>query len=313
MDVLTDILASAGLRKSLLVRHAFYGPWAMRMPCKKSMGFNLVTHGEAWVRAPRFESPLRLERGDLILINRGFDHEVATDPVTPVPPDAGPMPYAGPEVRGQDPLAVVVCGVYQFRTEPIHPLFAELPDTIILRGKNIPSHSPLYAAQQLLAAEVSQTGHGVESVIKALVDVMFHFILRDWLNGEGRDKGSWTLVLRDPHLHRAIQAMHANMDADWSLEALAETAGLSRAAFAQRFKRLAGDTPAHYLARIRVQRAMDMLRSTEENLESIAERVGYRDPFVFSKAFKRLQGTSPGNFRKSLRENPLPTFADAGD
>jgi AraC-like DNA-binding protein len=48
-------------------------------------------------------------------------------------------------------------------------------------------------------------------------------------------------------------------------------------------------------------------------LESIAERVGYRDPFVFSKAFKRLQGTSPGNFRKSLRENPLPTFADAGD
>jgi AraC-like DNA-binding protein len=58
---------------------------------------------------------------------------------------------------------------------------------------------------------------------------------------------------------------------------------------------------------------MDMLRSTEENLESIAERVGYRDPFVFSKAFKRLQGTSPGNFRKSLRENPLPTFADAGD
>jgi AraC-like DNA-binding protein len=318
MDILTDILASAGLRKSLLVRHAFYGPWAMRMPCKKSMGFTLVTHGETWVRAPRFESPLRLERGDIILINRGFDHEIATDPVTPLPADAGPMPsmpYAGPEAPGQDPVAVVVCGVYQFRTEPIHPLFAELPDTIILRGKNIPSHSPLYAAQQLLAAEVAQTGHGVESVIKALVDVMFHFILRDWLNGEGREgrgKGSWTSVLRDPHLYRAIQAMHANVDADWSLEALAETAGLSRAAFAQRFKRLAGDTPAHYLARIRVQRAMDMLRSTEENLESIAERVGYRDPFVFSKAFKRLQGTSPGNFRKGLRENPLPEFADAG-
>lgn len=313
MDVLTDILASAGLRKSLLVRHAFYGPWGMRMPCHKSMGFHFITHGEAWVRAPRFKSPVRLERGDIILINRGFDHEVATDPVTPALPQTGPMPSAGPAVPGREPLAIVVCGAYQFRTEPIHPLFAELPDTIVLRGKNIASHSPLYAAQQLLAAEVAQTGHGVESVIKALVDVMFHFILRDWLNGEGRDRGSWTSVLRDPHLHRAIQAMHANLDSDWSLEALAETAGLSRAAFAQRFKRLAGDTPAHYLARIRIQRAMDMLRSTEENLESIAERVGYRDPFVFSKAFKRLQGASPRDYRKSLRENPLPAFTDAAD
>lgn len=313
MDVLTDILASAGMRKSLLARHAFYGPWAMRMPCKKSMGFHLITHGEAWVRAPRFESPVRLERGDIILINRGFDHEVSTDPVTPVPLHSGPATSADPAVPGQDPLAIVVCGVYQFQTEPIHPIFAELPDTIILRGKNIASHSPLYAAQQLLAAEVTQTGHGVESVIKALVDVMFHFILRDWLNGEGRGRGSWTLVLRDPHLHRAIQAMHANLDSDWSLEVLAETAGLSRAAFAQRFKRLAGDTPAHYLARIRIQRAMDLLRSTEDNLESIAESVGYRDPFVFSKAFKRLQGASPRDFRKSLRENPLPAFKDASD
>ncbi|HLP42090.1 MAG TPA: AraC family transcriptional regulator [Fibrobacteria bacterium] len=313
MDILTDILASAGVRKSLLARHAFHGPWAMRMPCRKSMGFHLITHGEAWVRSPRFESPVRLERGDIILINRGFDHEVATDPAMPAPLQEGLVPSEGPAVPGQEPLAIVVCGVYQFQTEPIHPLFAELPDTIILRGMNIASHSPLHAAQQLLAAEVAQTGHGVESVVKALVDVMFHFILRDWMNGEGRDRASWTRVFRDPHLHRAIQAMHANLESDWSLEALAETAGLSRAAFAQRFKRLAGDTPAHYLARIRIQRAMDMLRSTEENLENIAERVGYRDPFVFSKAFKRLQGASPRDYRRSLRENPLPVFADVSD
>jgi AraC-like DNA-binding protein len=309
MDVLSDILASAGLRKSLLVRHAFHEPWAMRLPCDKSMGFHLVTHGEAWVRAPRLKPGIRLERGDIVLINRGFDHEIATDAQVKVPAGAGSVPYAGPSHPDQDPLAVVVCGVYQFQTQPIHPLFGELPPTIVLRGKSIASHSPLYAAQQLLAAEVAQNGHGTDSVIKALVDVMFHFILRDWLNGEGRDHGSWSLVLRDAHLLRAIQAMHARLDAEWSLEALAETAGLSRAAFAQRFKRAAGDTPAHYLARIRIQRAMDMLRSTEDNLESIAERVGYRDPFVFSKAFKRLQGASPRDYRKSVRENPVPAVA----
>jgi AraC-like DNA-binding protein len=307
MDVLTDILNSAGLRKSLLARHAFYEPWAMRMPCSKSMGFHLVTHGEAWVRAPRFPAPLRLERGDIILLNRGFDHEVATAPDTPVLEHPGPDPFAGPARPAhpdQAPLAVVVCGVYQFQTEPIHPFFAELPEVIVLRASSIASHSPLHAAQQLLSAELAQAGHGTESVVKALVDVMFHYILRDWLNGEGRDKGSWSGVLRDRHLHPAIQAMHALPASDWSLEALAGVAGLSRAAFAQRFKRVAGDTPAHYLTRIRIQRAMDMLRSTEENLERIAEHVGYRDAFVFSKAFKRLQGVSPRDFRRSVREEP---------
>jgi AraC-like DNA-binding protein len=303
MDVLTDILNSAGLRKTLLARHAFYAPWAMKLPCAKSMGFHLVTHGEAYIRAPRFHTPLRLERGDIILLNRGFDHEIATDPGTLPSPQASPNPFTGPHFPGQSPLAVVVCGAYRFQTEPIHPLFAELPEKIVIRAGTIASHGPLYAAQQLLAAELAQAGHGSESVVKALVDVMFHFILRDWLNREGRNQGSWSLVLGDSHLHRAIQAMHARPESDWRLESLAEVAGLSRAAFARRFKRIAGDTPAHYLARVRVQRAMDMIRSTEDSLENIAERVGYRDPFVFSKAFKRLQGASPREYRKRLRED----------
>jgi AraC-like DNA-binding protein len=299
MDVLTDILNSAGLRKSLLARHAFYTSWAMRLPCDKSMGFHIVTHGEAYVRAPRFEAPLRLERGDIILLNRGFDHEVATDLNVKAPPfvDAGPFP--GPDREGQQPLAVVVCGLYQFQTEPIHPLFAELPDMIVIRAADIPSHSPLYVAQQLLAAELAQSEQGSESVVKALLDVVFHYILRNWLNREEENPHRWSLALKDKHLQKAIQAIHARPSADWNLEGLAMVAGLSRAAFAQRFKRLAGDTPAHYLARVRIQRAMDLLRSTDDSVERIAEHVGYGDPFVFSKAFKRIQGVSPREFKKT--------------
>lgn len=308
MDVLTDILNSAGLRKSLLVRHAFYTPWAMRLPCNKSMGFHVVTHGTAYVRAPQFEEPLRAERGDLVLIKRGFDHVIATDPTTPAPTQLYAGPFPGPERPDQTPLAVVTCGLYQFQTDPIHPLFKEIPDFIVIRSAEIPSHSPLYAAQQLLAAELAQDGQGSESVIKALVDVIFHYSLRNWLDrgGEtretkGLDAKRWSLVFKDAHLNKAIQAVHARPESDWTLEGLAHVAGLSRAAFAQRFKRVTGDTPAHYLARIRIQRAMDLLRATDDNLERIAERVGYGDPFVFSKAFKRIQGVSPRVFRGTAR------------
>jgi AraC-like DNA-binding protein len=305
MDVLTDILNSAGLRKSLLVRHAFYTPWAMRLPCNKSMGFHIVTHGTAYVRAAQFEEPMRLERGDLVLINRGFDHVVATDVTTPAPTQLQAGPFPGPERPGQTPLAVVTCGLYQFQTDPIHPLFTEIPELIVIRAAEVPSHSPLYVAQQLLAAELAQEGQGSESVVKALVDVIFHYSLRNWLDREGETKGldtkRWSRVFKDVHLNKAIQAVHAQPESDWTLEGLAQVAGLSRAAFAQRFKRVTGDTPAHYITRIRIQRAMDLLRATEDNLERIAERVGYGDPFVFSKAFKRIQGVSPREFRSVAR------------
>jgi AraC-like DNA-binding protein len=305
MDVLTDILNSAGLRKSLLVRHAFYTPWAMRLPCNKSMGFHIVTHGTAYVRASQFEQPMRLERGDLVLINRGFDHVVATDVTTPAPTQTNAGPFPGPERAGQTPLAVVTCGLYQFQTDPIHPLFTEIPELIVIRAAEVPSHSPLYAAQQLLAAELAHEGQGSESVVKALVDVIFHYSLRNWLDREGETKGldakRWSRVFKDVHLNKAIQAVHAQPQSEWTLESLAQVSGLSRAAFAQRFKRVTGDTPAHYIARIRIQRAMDLLRATDDNLERIAERVGYGDPFVFSKAFKRMQGVSPRDFRNLTR------------
>ncbi len=305
MDVLTDILNSAGLRKSLLLRRAFYKPWSMRFPCERSMGFHIITHGSAYINAPKFEEAVKLERGDVILIKRGFEHVIATHPSLE-PVDECPTTSSVSEESDVSPLAVIVAGLYQFQTPPIHPLFNELPEWIVIRAGDIPAHSPLYATQQLMSAELSQEGQGSESVVKALVDVMFHYILRDWLtrqvHKQGGEVAHWGQVFKDKALSRAIENIHARPEQEWNLETLAKTSGLSRAAFAQRFKRLAGDTPAHYLARVRIQRAMDLLRSTDDNMEKIAERVGYGDPFVFSKVFKRIQGVSPREFRKTVAQ-----------
>ncbi len=307
MDVLTDILNSAGLRKSLLVRRAIYKPWAIRFPCEKSIGFHIVTHGKAYIRASRFAEPLLLDRGDIVLMKRGFDHEVATDPAVHfakeiVDDSSSALIHA--EDPNAKPLAIIVCGAYQFQTPPIHPLFTELPDTLVIRASEIASHSPLYAAQQLLAAEMPQAAQGADSVVKSLVDLMFHYILRDWLNRKTDSEGSswWSQVFRDGHLSKAIHAIHAKPESDWTLDILAKTAGISRAAFAQRFKRLAGDTPAHYVAKVRVQHAMDLLRATDDSMERIAQRVGYGDAFVFSKVFKRIHGISPRQFRTGIAQ-----------
>jgi AraC-like DNA-binding protein len=301
MDILTDILNSAGLAKPQLLRLTFHAPQAATFPCARSMGFHLVTQGEGYVRWANGDAPLQLRRGDIVMIKRGLGHEVATDLKVKGGPDPA-AEKAAQALRTTDdkPLVSWVTGVYQFQTQPIHPLFSELPDLILFRSEDIAPHSALAIAQQLLSAEIAQDGPGSDTISKSLVDVMFHYILREWLEQKKGEGYSWSRAIKDGHLQKAIAAIHAAPEKDWSVDQLARTAGISRAAFAQKFRRLSGDTPAHYLTRVRIQRAMDLLRSGDDSVERIAETVGYNDSFVFSKAFKRIQGVSPKEFRKQL-------------
>ncbi len=295
MDILTDILNSAGLAKPRLLRLSFHAPHAESFPCAKSIGFHLITQGEGYVRWANGDEPLLLKRGDIVMIKRGLNHELATD----LKVKAGGAAQAALQTDSK-PLVSLVTGVYQFQTPPIHPLFGELPDLILFRSEDIAPHSPLAIAQQLLSAEIAQDGPGSDTISKSLVDVMFHYMLREWLEQKKGEGYSWSRAFKDGHLQKAIAAIHAEPGKDWSVDQLAQTAGISRAAFAQKFRRLSGDTPAHYLTRIRIQRAMDLLRSSVDSVERIAEAVGYNDSFVFSKAFKRIQGISPKEFRKQL-------------
>ncbi|HZX29190.1 MAG TPA: cupin domain-containing protein, partial [Telluria sp.] len=80
---MTDILSSSGLVTHLLAQQAFYRPFAVTFPCPRSMGFHVLTQGEAYIRSPRLAQPIHLRRGDFVLLPRGFQHEIATDPATP--------------------------------------------------------------------------------------------------------------------------------------------------------------------------------------------------------------------------------------
>ncbi len=297
MDILTDILQSAGLRKSLLMKRAIYKPLAIKFPCEMSMGFHAVAQGEVYLRSQGIKVPILLKRGDIVMLKRGLSHEIATDVKTKAQ-NFSDIDF--PQYENRIPLVSIVSGVYQFQTEPIHPMFSEIPDLMIIRAEEIPSHSALYIAQQLLSAEVGNSGPGSDAITRSLLDVLFHYIFRDWLEKRESKTSSFSQALKDPNLKKVITAVHAEPSKDWNLENLSEVAGLSRAAFAQKFKKITGDTPAHYLARIRIQKAMDMLRATNDGLEIIAEKVGYGDSFVFSKAFKRILGVSPKEFRKEI-------------
>ena len=98
-----------------------------------------------------------------------------------------------------------------------------------------------------------------------------------------------------------IQYMHANFEKDIERDALAELACLSPAQFHHVFKLTTGATPIDYLRSIRIRHAQQLLITTADSVYEIARRCGYEDPFVFSKAFKRVCNASPRDYRATVR------------
>lgn len=83
---------------------------------------------------------------------------------------------------------------------------------------------------------------------------------------------------------------------------LAERVGMSRTAFALRFKSKAGVGPLEHLTRWRIQKACELLREERRTLDEVAWRIGYESAAAFSRAFKREVGITPGAYRNAADE-----------
>ena len=72
---------------------------------------------------------------------------------------------------------------------------------------------------------------------------------------------------------------------------------MSRSAFSARFTELVGEPAMQYVTRWRMYAAHTALRENEMSLAAVADRVGYRSEAAFSRAFKRVIGVSPAEWR----------------
>jgi AraC-like DNA-binding protein len=106
------------------------------------------------------------------------------------------------------------------------------------------------------------------------------------------------------HLHRSvITQMAADMAASpheaTSIKQLADNAGYSPAHFSRIFKQIMGTSPQHYLMEARINRARQLLQETDWSITRIAEVMGYRDVYFFSRQFKHVTGLPPSSVRQS--------------
>ena len=105
----------------------------------------------------------------------------------------------------------------------------------------------------------------------------------------------------DERIRLAICRLHEDPAKNWTVGALAAAVNMSRSSLAKRFKDGVGEPPMEYLARIRAELAVRLLRSRDLPIVSIANDVGYSSETAFITAFRRIKGVTPGKFRQLAR------------
>lgn len=105
----------------------------------------------------------------------------------------------------------------------------------------------------------------------------------------------------DSRVAGAIEAVLEAPGRHWSVSALAKRTGLSRSQFARHLTTATGQAPEQFLIRARIDHAKYLLRETDMTISQIAEALGYRDVFYFSRQFARVAGKTATEFRGQAR------------
>ncbi|MBN8482092.1 MAG: AraC family transcriptional regulator [Xanthomonadales bacterium] len=207
----------------------------------------------------------------VLLIARPMAHRLVADPAHP---------------------ADLASARLQFDGGSANPIAAALPPFLHLPLASI------HGSREVLALLFDEAFHercGRHALVDRLFDVVLIQILRELMES-GHIRGGLLAGLAHPRLRDALVAMHEAPARDWSLDALAASAGMSRSAFAGAFRDTLGCTPGTYLQGWRVGLAQQALRRGRA-LKVIAGEVGYGSEAALSRAFKAQTGASPRQWR----------------
>lgn len=137
----------------------------------------------------------------------------------------------------------------------------------------------------LIRGELAEPRCGRQALLARAGEILLITVLRHLIARPGSAAGILR-ALADERIARAVVAIHEQPASAWSLESLADRAGMSRTAFAQRFREEMGQTPGSYLAGLRLAIAeRSIVRG--EGLKRAARAAGYRSPAALSRALGR--------------------------
>jgi transcriptional regulator GlxA family with amidase domain len=193
----------------------------------------------------------------------------------------------------------IISGWFRFCTPSVKPLTRLLPPLILAKADQVQSRA-LHTTLNMLASEMAEMAPGSDLVVNRLADLLFIHSIRAHIGSLSEDCKSGLLrAIFDRQIGVALKSMHQKVEYPWTVESLAAACGMSRSTFAVRFKDLVGEAPLEYLTSWRMQKATGLLQKGDKKLFEVAKCVGYGSDAAFSKAFKRVFGVAPREYRRA--------------
>ncbi len=303
---LNSVLSDLRLRGVHYCRTEVSQPWGLTLPYQDGVRFHFIVEGEAWLIIDD-HAPVLMETGDIVLLPRGSGHVIADQPgrrPTAVL-DLAAQPIGDRVYRlragGPGEKALIICSTLLFEQPALHPLIAMMPKTLHVRRTAV--HDPaLPVLIDLMTSEAQEEKIGWATVMTRIADVVVARLIRGWVDREGTVVTGWLAAMQDPHIGRALVAIHEHPETLWSIDALATQAGLSRSVFHRRFATLLDASPAKYATGWRMRVAGGWLSNGSMSVGQAAAKLGYESQAAFSRAFKRALGVSPGAFRRTKKQ-----------
>ncbi len=208
-------------------------------------------------------------------------------------------------VGDASPGLTLACGRVNARYMQVVKLFDYLREPLI---ENVAEDRSFREPFNNLLEELAEPKPGTKVLAEMLMKQCLIALLRNHSETTGECFVPWLAALGDRSLGRALAAMLDEPEGNHTLESLGDIAGMSRGAFAERFKEAYGRTAIDCLREIRLRRAAHLLTATDLPVKTIAFKVGFESRSYFSRAFKAFAGIDPAGFRA----NPVAHILNAG-
>lgn len=244
-----------------------------------------------------------IRTGSVKLVSRQATAVQIVEPTLILLPRPGDHQLIVEESQGAD----VICGTVHFDAGTKNAISESLPDVLIVKLADIEGMRPILDA---ILAEASNERPGRQALMDRSCEVVMIHLLRHCIEQQLASRGALA-GMADKRIARALAAIHDQPANPWTLNDLAQTAGMSRARFALRFRMVTGMTAGDYLTNWRMMLAQKRLKAGDP-LHRVANAVGYANTSSFARVFSRTLGVSPARWLKASRVPAVDTHKDPG-
>ena len=318
MDALSELLRVVKLSGAMFYNAECTAPWCFRSPPSRRFApyvghptshiieFHLVNEGRGYVRVGQESTPF--VPGDILMLPHGDAHAMGNGSGCEMIDGEAALPdlLSGQiklsHIGGGGELTRLICGYLACEPRLIQPALAGLPRVVRVNIRSDRAGEWLENSIRYAVSEAAAAAPGSDVIVGRLAEVLFAETLRRYLLQLPPGRTGWLAGTGDPTVGRSLAALHRSPAHAWTLDELAQQAGVSRSVLTERFARYLGDSPMAYLTNWRLELAAEALRTTSRSVLQIASEVGYDSEAAFNRAFKRRFEKPPAQYRKAWRE-----------